>query len=94
MSDEEKAQMLIYAAIAAALLGLQGLATWLIQQAVSTLVEPYIFLAQCYTFASTLPSPFNTIGALIITGVLMVFGISAFGILASIYGVVSNAVKN
>lgn len=94
MSDEEKFQMFMGAAIVATLLGLGGLANWLIQQAVSTLVEPYLFLAQCYTFASTLPTPLNTIGALVITGVLIVFGIGVFGTLASICGVVSHIVRH
>ena len=94
MSDEETFQMFMYAAIAATLLGLGDLAKWLIQQAVSTLTEPYLFLAQCYAFASTLPSPLNTIGALVITGVLLVFGISIFGTLATIWGAVSRVVSH
>lgn len=57
-------------------------------------VRPFLFIAQLFTFAATLPSPFDTIMDLAIIGALLVFGVGAFGIVAGICDVVSNIVKN
>lgn len=94
MSDTDKTQLLIGAAVVAALLGLPQLAGWLIQTAVMGLVGPWLFIAQLYAFAATLPSPLDTVAVLFISGAIIVFGVGAFAVVATIWNVVSNAMGN